>query len=777
MPVIRPLLALSAETPHVDRVLADASRRRPPPDGPRQARLPLALGLLLGLLLLAIHPRAALAADVTIGLESLPPGAAIYLDSKEQGLRGYTAPGFTLGVSKGSHRIILELDGYEAVDQTIVVGKRQKFTFPLRRAQPRLDVRTSAGDDSARGAELFVDGVSQGTLPREVSVSEGRHLIEVRKAGFDIFSDTIELRPAERRPYVVTLKAEARLGTLMVTATSAGEVSVDGRPRGSAPVVIDKLPEGDHLVEVRRPEPDAPVFSRTVKVIANQQVTVQAELPAPQGKTGSLLVMVQVSDGVVPEILIDGVTKARAGAEIPDLRPGQHVVQVQARGYNPATKLVEVEAGRQRVERIEMQQTAEGRGVGHVRVIMLNPVDGAQYFVNGKRLDEAQILGDRGVEIAAGLVVVLVRKEGWGEVRKQAQVLAGATETVQVELRNVGRLVVDSTPPNAEVLLDRAPVGHTPYTSQEVVAGPHMIELRLPEMQPYVEQVVVRGGEQTNVTANLQVSPLPMAPTKISFSSYSAFTQAPGRFGVDIGAGFPWYIDLRLMVGAVHAGTFGLDVGAEVRSMGYLTEFSLLARGQLFRVGPLVIGANLQIGGGGGPRQRNSFNFEAGVPLTLLLGRRAHLTLRPYLSVASDRLCPSEDFLKELNSRSPADAQTLAGNFEHAGDRCVGGGDKNNASYGNAIGGVVLPSMYGMYSPAEARFQVEGTPVLDRFNTVRGMLQVVIEGEVAPNMTLWGMIEGAPGQPQRQGFTDKFNRNFPLEDLPLYGRVGLTVKF
>ena len=249
---------------------------------PLTLSLPLRLlALCVSVFALGLSPPPALAArtpEITIGLESLPQGAAIYIDGRELGMRGTTAPGFTIGVPKGSHRVLLELDGYEPVDQTIVVNSRQRFTFPMRRAQARLDVRGSAGDDSARGAELFVDGVSQGTLPREVPVGEGRHLIEVRKAGFEIFSDTVELKPAERRPYVVTLKAEVRVGTLLVTAPSAAEVFVDGRPRGPAPALIEKLTEGDHLVEVRRPEPDAPAFTRSVKVIANQQVTVQAEL-------------------------------------------------------------------------------------------------------------------------------------------------------------------------------------------------------------------------------------------------------------------------------------------------------------------------------------------------------------------------------------------------------------------------------------------------------------------------------------------------------------------
>ena len=70
-----------------------------------------------------------------------------------------------------------------------------------------------------------------------------------------------------------------------------------------------------------------------------------------------------------------------------------------------------------------------------------------------------------------------------------------------------------------------------------------------------------------------------------------------------------------------------------------------------------------------------------------------------------------------------------------------------------------------------------GNPVLSRFTGARFMLQAVIEIAVTQNANLWLLMEGAPFQQDRQAYTDKFNRIFPHNDFPLYGRAGLTIKF
>ena len=57
------------------------------------------------------------------------------------------------------------------------------------------------------------------------------------------------------------------------------------------------------------------------------------------------------------------------------------------------------------------------------------------------------------------------------------------------------------------------------------------------------------------------------------------------------------------------------------------------------QAGPVALGVNHRVGGGGGPTGRNDFIFEAGIPFTLLFGDLVRFTAHPYLQVYSDRLC------------------------------------------------------------------------------------------------------------------------------------------
>jgi hypothetical protein len=697
------------------------------------------------------------APQTTITLTSIPPGATVYIDGKEKGARGQSGDAFKVKLTRGTHKVLLELEGYKPMEQTIQVGPTaQRMVFTLERAPARLTVRAPAASDDAQGGELFIDGVNVGTVPREVEVTPGQHLVEVRKPGYKIFSETVEVRAAEVKALLVTLRAEIKRGSLLILAVGGeGVVYVDGQNKGQAPAVVDGLDEGEHTVEIRKAEGEAPIWQGRARVQAGQQTQVRAEVKQ-EPKTGSLLVLAPAD----AEVIIDGTTQARPNQEIPDLKPGQHVIQVQGKGYRPVTKIVEIEVGKQRAEKVELQQTDEARGVASLRVIMVNPIEGAQYFVNGRRVREEDVTSDKGMEVTAGPSVVVVQREGFGKVTKMVNIAAGAREAVTVELRNVGRLVVTSTPPGAQVWINGSQVGQTPYTGEDVPGGQHMVEVRLHNHQVYQQQVTVRAGEQSTVSAALQeapaAAPVPVTPPHMQ-ASFSAVPHDPGRFSVDVSVGYPYFIGSSLVVGAWRRGMFGLDAGVDVRTAFYLTEAMVRARAQLFQAGPIAGGLNLAIGGGGGPRGRNTFTFEIGAPLTLMAGRLVMLTARPYLQVYSDQLCPT-----------PQAASVAEFLPEHDGDRCTGA----SGMFPDAT----LAARTGTYDPTDARYQEAGTGVLDRFTRARFFLQAVLEVEVTRVFNLWLLFETAPGQ-ERQAFTDKFGQIFPTSDVGVYGRVGATFKF
>src|SRR5258708_5460378 len=104
-----------------------------------------------------------------VKIDSAPQMAAIYIDSKDLGIQGFTTE-----------------------EQQLTVSRSQAFAFTLtRQARPAvLDVR-SGTDQSALGATITVDGTPVGTAPNQVEVAAGSHLLEVKRPGFNDYRDTI----------------------------------------------------------------------------------------------------------------------------------------------------------------------------------------------------------------------------------------------------------------------------------------------------------------------------------------------------------------------------------------------------------------------------------------------------------------------------------------------------------------------------------------------------------------------------------------------------------
>jgi len=237
-------------------------------------------------------------------------------------------------------------------------------------------------------------------------------------------------------------------------------------------------------------------------------------------------------------------------------------------------------------------------------------------------------------------------------------------------------------------------------------------------------------------------------------------------------------------------GVIGLDVGTEIRSNLYSdTSIGANFRFQFLQKGPFALGLNTYLGGGGGPRSRNEFTWELGLPITLIAGDLVKLTARPYLLVYTDRNCPAFDDIVALKTTSKDSLIALGDPIkgaEHPGDQCVGRGDPIHANpiyaaagynpSSNTFSGDTYHQAGG--TAVDSRFiTIDGTGVLERFTGARFMLQAVVELALSHNANLFLLLEGAPLQKQRQMLTDKFNRFYPTEDIGVYGRAGFSLKY
>jgi hypothetical protein len=129
-----------------------------------------------------------------------------------------------------------------------------------------------------------------------------------------------------------------QMGSLSVQTNPPGAaVFVDGIAHGNTPARVS-LKAGAHILELRgRGVP------RSIPVTVTAGAELSQYLELPQTPTvGSLLVQ---SEPAGAEVFVDGTDRGKAPANVTDLQPGEHDVELRSAGGTPVHQRVVIEAG------------------------------------------------------------------------------------------------------------------------------------------------------------------------------------------------------------------------------------------------------------------------------------------------------------------------------------------------------------------------------------------------------------------------------------------------
>jgi len=136
---------------------------------------------------------------------------------------------------------------------------------------------------------------------------------------------------------------------------------IDGKPRGQTPATITDLSMGSHTVEVARP--GYVPYSARVALSAKQPTQVltvplrtgrgDGSTPAAGAATGAAAAATATGSIYVDSrprgarVMIDGRPVGVTPLRVPELRPGNHDVQLDLEGYRPFTARVALKANEQ----------------------------------------------------------------------------------------------------------------------------------------------------------------------------------------------------------------------------------------------------------------------------------------------------------------------------------------------------------------------------------------------------------------------------------------------
>src|SRR6185436_5798050 len=324
---------------------------------------------------------------------------------------------------------------------------------------------------------------------------------------------------------------------------------------------------------------------------------------------------------------------------------------------------------------------------------------------------------------------VIVRLPGYKQFEQKVRIDAGKTITVSAELKAVGRLLILGKPDGSTVTLNGVPVGKTPFDS-EVEAGETVVRVEYPGFEAYEGKALIEGGKTQTLAPKLELSrrsDSELAAEQRGLSSFGARTLPRGRSTVDFDAGYPYFLNGRITVGAGRLQKkFGFDATVAVRTMFARSDLGIGVRMMVADQNPFS--AALFANGWWGSKllddsQRNGVTFEGGALASLTALTNVTITGRAYLQLWSDRHCPA----------------LLAGNKFEATDptqTCEG--------YRASLAG-----QPGAISPddklrAEKLTGNSGAAFFERDNGARFLLSVIAEITVDQHWNVYGILEGAP---------------------------------
>jgi hypothetical protein len=694
-----------------------------------------------------------------VKVDSSPQQAAVYWDAgdrpspKDFGIAGYTP--LTIKVPRGPVKIIVELPGWKAQEQSLDIRKSQTVNFTMERApqMAKLDLE-SAPDGSATAGEAFIDGVDRGTVPNTFELVAGRHQVEVRKQGYKHFNDWIDLAEGERRTREISLeRAELPSGTLLVTSDAGGEVWVDGVRKDVAPAIITGIPAGDHVVEVRK-EGIAP-WRQTVTIAAGQQSKMAAVFgaaAAPPANDASIRVLANEQD---VEVFFDGDDKGRAPVTISGVKPGQHVIEGRKSKFKSNEQNIKVAPGENTLVQLRLDPAAPERPRGMLKI--QSTVPNAEVFLDGSSMGRAPV--DR-TDLDPGKHYVVVHKDGYTDFKREVMLVENQPVALVADLSATGGIRILSTPEGAEVRVDGELVGRTPVQSQGVGAGDHVIEFRLKGYYDHKETMKVEGGRDKIYSVDLKLiptgpTPEQVAKRKTAMSSLGARTNPTGGVTADFALGYPYYFTSRVMVGAFAVKPLGLDLGVEFKTLFDIYDFSVVGKLQLLEFGPFAAAARANLGFGTGINGRDSYFADLYGIASLGFSDVAVVSAFLHFSAWTDRFCPTQ---QQLDNGVDADFYCGLDKNDPTGSMML-----RDQTFGTNPNG----------TPVDSQQRFSGSRLYVGFNAVAAidrLTSVFLELEFVP-------LTDQVGFKSRMAFDSKFNQALISKDHNIYIQGGVSLKF
>ena len=416
----------------------------------------------------------------SLNIKSKPVNAMIIVDGKEAG----TTPANIANLKPGKHPVEVRMEGYENWSESIEVSvdKENQIIAVLQQLAGSLNIKSEPVT-----AMITVDGKEVGTSPANIAdLKSGKHLVEVKLAGYENWSESVEIDMGKEADLTAVLQLKAGSFTINSVPSDA-MISIDGKAIDTTPLTITDPGSGKHSVEVRMDGYET--WSESVNIVPGEPISLTATL---QIKAGTVSITSEPSDAFA---FIDGKEVGRTPVIITDQSPGTHKFELKMDKYETWSKSVDIKPGKEVVLTAVLQSKA-----GSVN-INSNPSN-ATAFVEGKEIGTTPVIISNS---SPGTYLVEVRMDGYETWNESVNIEQGKQITITADLQmKAGAININSNPSGATIHIDGKNVGKTPKTITDLLPGMHLVEVKLDGHETWSESAEVKGDKENTLTAKLQ---------------------------------------------------------------------------------------------------------------------------------------------------------------------------------------------------------------------------------------------------------------------------------
>jgi len=332
-------------------------------------------------------------------------------------------------------------------------------------------------------ATLYVNDKYLGEVPQTLTLFPGTYKIELRKAGYFPYTESVTISPGSNLSMNIELTPIAHL---TVYSTPEGAyVYLNGTLIGTTPIENYQLAPGTYALQVSKE--GYKDYKTTISVSGGETKIVNANLEI---LNGTLKVS---SEPPGAEVYVNGSYKGTTPLVL-DLYPDEYTVEIKKEGYNPYSEKVTVKPGQM------TSITATLTLLNGVLTVSSSPL-GADVYLNGT------LIGTTPIEeypLVPGTYELEIVKENYESQTIAVTVEPGESKNITVTLSPVKAILeVLSEPPGANVYLNGTLIGTTPIKDYSILPGTYELKVLKDGYQEYSTLITIGPKETKSFHVNL----------------------------------------------------------------------------------------------------------------------------------------------------------------------------------------------------------------------------------------------------------------------------------